>query len=297
MNISNFIVEILQSGKSVEIKGIGTFSPQTVEAHHDSEKGVFYPKRRSVVFSNETTGDDSLIDDMAKRECVNRDIAEKMWQSYVDALQEKLAQSGSHVFPGMGTIVRCADGYAFSADPALDLSGNRQGAIENVTMYDSAESDDPFANFEQNMQMVESADEEPLKQPRTITIKREPAQAAPEMPAQADNQEPVRQEVEAPAPAEHAPVQEEVNIVVENEPATATENPEPVAAINEEEPFAPQTDTAADSVDNVEVRQVDDGEVLNVLDMESLHQKDTSQELQQQTESLSCKSKISGLTL
>ena len=266
MNISNFIVEILQSGKSVEIKGIGTFSPQTVEAHHDSEKGVFYPKRRSVVFSNETTGDDSLIDDMAKRECVNRDIAEKMWQSYVDALQEKLAQSGSHVFPGMGTIVRCADGYAFSADPALDLSGNRQGAIENVTMYDSAESDDPVANFEQNLQMVESADEEPLKQPRTITIKREPAQAAPEMPAQADTQEPVRQEVEAPAPTEHAPVQEEVNIVVENEPATATENPEPVAAINEEEPFAPQTDMAADNADNVEVRQVDDGEVLNVLD-------------------------------
>ena len=286
MNISNFIVEILQSGKNVEIKGIGTFSPQTVEAHHDSEKGVFYPKRRSVVFSNGTTGDDSLIDDMAKRECVNRDIAEKMWQSYVEALQEKLAQSGSHVFPGMGTIVRCADGYAFSADPALDLSGNRQGAIENVTMYDSADSDDPFANYEQNMQMVESPEEEPLKQPRTITIKREstqaePTQAEPEMPAPTDEQEPVSQEVELPEPTEHAPVQEEVNIVVEPEPetepenepdpATATENPEPMAAMadgKEEEPFAPQTDMAEDNADvnNVEVRQVDDGEVLNVLD-------------------------------
>ncbi|MBR1792824.1 MAG: SPOR domain-containing protein [Bacteroidales bacterium] len=159
MNITRLIVEVLQSGKNVEIKGIGTFSSQMVDAHHDKEKGIFYPERRSAVFSNEVVGDDSVIDILAQKECVNRDIAEKMWQTYISALHDKLEKQGSHLFSGLGTIIRCADGFAFTADPALDLDGGQSRPIEDVKFYGNASKENPFDTYEQSMQFM--PEEEP----------------------------------------------------------------------------------------------------------------------------------------
>ena len=247
MNISNFIVEILKSGRNVEIKGIGTFSPQTVEAHHDADKGVFYPKRRSVVFSNETTGDDYLLEALEKHECVNRDIAERMLDSYIDALKDKLSRTGSHVFNGMGTIVRCADGYAFSADPALDLSGNRQGPIQDVARYDSSDEADPFATYEENMQMVDASDE-PTKEPRIITVQRDGSAANEAEPE--PSSEPTAQASAEPEPVAAEPTAaEEVKIVVENpEPEVAATESEPGTPATEPEPEMPATESEPEPV-------------------------------------------------
>ncbi|MBR1517132.1 MAG: SPOR domain-containing protein [Bacteroidales bacterium] len=186
MNITSFIVEILQSGKNVEIKGVGTFSPHMVEAYHDTASGVFYPKRQSVAFSNDTVGDESIIDAMAKHECVDRDIAEKMWQSYIDALMEKLQKKGSHDFSGMGTLVRCADGYAFTVDPAFDLSGAKQTPIQDVKIYDTDE-EDPFANYEQPMQMVDDMADEPVKQPKPLPQRKTSHDGTAAQPAEASH--------------------------------------------------------------------------------------------------------------
>ena len=236
MNINKLIVELLKAGKNVEIKGIGTFYAQDVAAHHDAEKGVFYPDRMSVAFTGDTSGDEYVIDAMAKRECVSRDIAERMWQSYVSALEDKLVAKGSHSFEGMGTLVRCADGYAFTADPGLDLSDSNVRPIDNVRKYDTSNAADPFAAFEQSMTQVDAAEEIPVKPDPGIPEGYVPApHTEPEPVVEPDSAEPEPVvEVDSAEPEQGADNDNNVDAELTLGPDSV--EPEPVVANDSAEP-------------------------------------------------------------
>ena len=51
MNITNYIVEFLKQGNTVEIKGIGTFSPKTISTRFDEETKTYFPTVNTVEFS------------------------------------------------------------------------------------------------------------------------------------------------------------------------------------------------------------------------------------------------------
>ena len=106
MNISELIVELLQQGKKVEINGIGTFESVMRNPHHDPRSNTYYPASRVVAFSEQLQGDESIVDELATRECISRDVAKQMWHNYVDALSDKMARAGEHKFGKMGTLKR-----------------------------------------------------------------------------------------------------------------------------------------------------------------------------------------------
>ncbi len=205
MNITNFIVEVLRKGQQVEVPGIGTFSLQTVDAYHDEQSGVLYPKRESVSFSTSTTGNVDIIDAIAKSECVSQETAKMMWNSFVSAVDERLRTTGSHNFKGLGTLVRCADGYAFQPDPSLNFAEDAAKPLHDINVYNHAEEDDPFAVFEQPLHPIEP--EVIVTAPVDVPLdKFEPTQE--DTPALTDEpqQEEAHSEPVEPSPIKVAPI-------------------------------------------------------------------------------------------
>ncbi len=96
MNITDLIVELLQQGQKVELPEIGTFESVEQSPRHDPDARIYYPATRHIVFRSITTGDDSVVKEIARRECVSEDVARQMWSNYIDALSEKIKRSGEH---------------------------------------------------------------------------------------------------------------------------------------------------------------------------------------------------------
>lgn len=149
MNITELIVAFIQEGKSVEIPGIGTLKSVTEEAHLDPATKTFFPKRNTISLSDETSGDKSILNLIAEKECVNTQIAQMMWNNYVDALTDKLKRTGGHTFPGLGDLKCTSDGFSFSASTPGTDTCPEEGfkPIENIKTYDTDDRD-PFAVFE-----------------------------------------------------------------------------------------------------------------------------------------------------
>lgn len=173
MNITDLIVEFLKEGNTVEIPGIGTLSNITVDAHHDTQSGTYYPARRTIGYSAEMSGNTDIVKRIAEKECVTPDIAAMMWRNYVDALQDKLQRSRSHTFNGLGSLELSGNAIKFNTIEGLDLdAGKRQDIpLENIATY-VPKGNDPFAAFEQ-----------PIAQPAPQPAAEMPVQAAPAEPA------------------------------------------------------------------------------------------------------------------
>ncbi|MBR1785190.1 MAG: SPOR domain-containing protein [Bacteroidales bacterium] len=148
MSITDLIVELLRQGRQVELEGIGTFGSETRPPHHDAERGVYFPASRTLKFDTATSGDNSIVEALAERECVGEGVARQMWKNYIDALTDKLQRTGGHSFGELGTLRRSADGeYSFDANDGAVLSTDGEKPIEGVKTYDHSSKPDPFARF------------------------------------------------------------------------------------------------------------------------------------------------------
>jgi nucleoid DNA-binding protein len=149
MNITDLIVELLQQGKQVELPGMGTFGSEMQPPYHDPASGTYFPARRTLTFSTATSGDESIVQALAQRECVGDNVARQMWKNYVDALTDKLQRTGNHTFGDLGTLsYDSAHGYGFKATDGMALTVGDEKPIEGVRTYAHDNEEDPFAKFD-----------------------------------------------------------------------------------------------------------------------------------------------------
>ena len=179
MNITELIVELLQNGQKVELSGIGTFYSMMQSPHHDAESHIYYPASRNIVFQKETSGDESIVKIIAKRECVNDDVAGQMWRNYCDALADKVRRAGSHQLGEMGVLSKSSNGYEFASNKnfVLDTGNSSETPLEEVKVYAHNDNDDPFAQFDGDtlVKVVERAKEE---EPKAPTVEATPTSTA-----------------------------------------------------------------------------------------------------------------------
>lgn len=151
MNITDLIVELLKEGRRVELPGMGTFDSEVQSPRHDPQTQIYYPATRNILFKKECTGDNSIVSEIAARECVNEDIAGQMWHNYMDALTDKLSRSSEHSFGELGVLSKEGDGFRFKmADGLVIEAGNSsEKPLEGVKTYTHDENEDPFAQFEE----------------------------------------------------------------------------------------------------------------------------------------------------
>ena len=150
MNITDYLVEYLKSGKAVAIPQVGTLAAHQEEAHLDKATSTYYPTRTTIQIATSGTDAGDFIQHLADKECVSKSTAEKIWKNYVDALTAKIAAEGRCQLNDLGTIV-CTEGrYSFEASSTLNLKDSAQ-MLQPVTGIRSfsANDDDPFAAFEQ----------------------------------------------------------------------------------------------------------------------------------------------------
>lgn len=214
MNITDLIVEQLKQGNSVELAGIGTLGSELQSPRHDKARGVYYPAHRTLVFNGATSGNDSMVNLLAERECVGTEVARQMWKNYIDALSDKLKHTGSHAFGELGTLHAGNDGYRFEAAEGLVLSVGDEKPLEDVKIYTHDNEEDPFAQFDD--EPVASAPEpepEPVPEPEPEPIPEpepEPEPIPDPEPEPVPVPEPEPEPVPAPAP-EPKPVKQEAS--------------------------------------------------------------------------------------
>lgn len=169
MNITKLIVELLQKGQKVEIPEIGTFDSVEQAPHHDPVTRIYYPATRSVVYNPSFAGDDSIVKIIAQQECVSEDVARQMWRNYVDALKDKLKQTGEHRLEDLGTITKVGESYGFdmSEGVVIEAGSSNETPLEEVKVYDHSNSEDPFSQFEEEPEVtVVKKVEEPVPEPK-----------------------------------------------------------------------------------------------------------------------------------
>ena len=150
MNITDYIVESLQKGMTVEIPGIGTWKPSLEEAHFDEASATFYPTQMVVKFSPKVMGNEEFVNHIVDAECVGANVAKQMVKNYADALQEKINADGRVNIKGLGILNKGSEGLGFEADKSMSVSGNETlAAIDHVKIYAVDESEDPFAVFDE----------------------------------------------------------------------------------------------------------------------------------------------------
>lgn len=212
MNITDLIVELLQQGQKVELPEIGTFESVEQSPRHDPDARIYYPATRNIVFRSITTGDDSVVKEIARRECVSEDVARQMWSNYIDALSEKIKRSGEHRFGELGTLSLNGGSFTFTMTEGLVLDAGNANEIplEEVKTYDHSDSDDPFAQFEDEPEVTEVQKVEPAPAPEPELApapEPEPTPAPEPEPVVAPEPEPVVEPAPEEAPADE-PAQE-----------------------------------------------------------------------------------------
>ena len=139
MNITNYIVEFIKQGNAVEIKGIGTFVPVTIPTYFDEDVKAFYPSIKTVEFSTSCgKGNQQMISYIAKQEFVGITTAEKLWDNYIDALNDKIKTESKHEFADLGVLMYDAEnGYTFKAAEGLNFSKETRhlSALKGVETY------------------------------------------------------------------------------------------------------------------------------------------------------------------
>ncbi len=171
MNITNYIVEFLKQGKSVEIKGIGTFVPKTIPTRFDNETNTYYPSIKTVEFTTLFKGNVQIIDYIAKQEFVGITTAEKLWENYVVALTEKMKTTSKHEFPGLGELMLDqVSGYSFKLYDKVNFSKETKHLLPltNIsTFVPAADRVSPFERFD-NPVIPQKQEEEPVEEEELV---------------------------------------------------------------------------------------------------------------------------------
>lgn len=246
MNITNYIVEFIKQGNPVEIKGIGTITPKTIPTHFDEGTKTYYPSVTTVEFSTSCKGDQQIVSYIAKQEFVSITTAEKLWDNYIDALNDKIKTEGKHIFPEMGELTLGAEGgYTFKVQDGLNLSKTSYNyqPLKDVVTYDlDPVREDPFYKFENptipqpEPEKPEVEDEEPVK-PEEVQEVVEPATEGETKTFDPEIEEEPKVEPAANTQGETEPVAE----TPENTPAevpeqTTAKAEEVVESVSEETP-------------------------------------------------------------
>lgn len=119
MNITDYLVEYLKSGKPVNINGIGVLVEQETTAFFDRATSTFYPTRRGVAIQQGSAAENDFIKFLADKECVSTPTATQIWKNYTDALIAKLEREGSCSLSGLGTIGLSEGTYTLEVDEQL----------------------------------------------------------------------------------------------------------------------------------------------------------------------------------
>ncbi len=164
MNITNYIIEFLKEGNIVEIKGIGSFVPKRIETQFDKTSSMYYPAVITVEFRQICSGNNQIIDYIAKREFVGISTAERLWDNFVLALKEKIENESKHAFPEIGDLCyeRERNCFVFTPVEGLNLMRETQhlSPIKNVLIYDrDPQRVNPFDRFD-NPVIPEKVEEE-----------------------------------------------------------------------------------------------------------------------------------------
>lgn len=171
MNITDLIVELLQNGQRVELPQIGTIDSVTQSPRLDPATQTYYPTTRTIVLREGTTGDNSMVNIIAQRECVGEEVAAQMWNNYIDALTDKIDRTGEHQFGTIGTLSKRGGGYGFdmAAGVVIEAGNHGEKPIEGVKTYDHSAAEDPFAQFdieEPKISVVQKPVEPPKPAPK-----------------------------------------------------------------------------------------------------------------------------------
>ncbi|MBQ6237125.1 MAG: hypothetical protein IJK07_02810 [Bacteroidales bacterium] len=232
MNITDYLVDYLKTGKAVEIPQVGVLAAQEEEAHFDKATSTFYPTRTTIRISSDRKDSSDFIQHLADKECVSKPTAEKIWKNYVDALTAKIASEGRCQLSDVGALV-CTDGhYTFETSDNVSLNGTakRMQPVTGIRSFSATESGDPFAAFDQPLKEGPVTSDSLLTgTPKATEKHAEPATAVVDEPVVADEPETFTEPepvVEEEPVVESEPVVEK-EPVVEEEPVTVTE-PEPV---------------------------------------------------------------------
>lgn len=231
MNITDYIVAFLKTGHNVELPGIGTLATTTVAAHYDASQATMYPSRQETTFSGATTGDNGIVEYIARQDCVSQATAQQMWKNYLDALKAKLQKESEHTLEGVGTLEWRNGAYSFQA-AMPEASPSAAMPIAGVKRY-NVSAKDPFAQFEQRpAQATEPAAQPtpmPAPEPETATAEPKAAETeATEPRHETAEPEPTASETEAdPDPILTEPIAMLEEEDVETPAPSAT--PEPMA--------------------------------------------------------------------
>ena len=257
MNITDYLVEYLKSGKAVSIPNAGVLTTKDVEAHFDKATGTFYPSRRTIHIEPIWSDNSDFMQFLADKECVGKSIAEKIWKNYTDALADKMNTEGRCRMGDLGCLTLADGNYGFEAADNLNLKSTAQKLepVSGIRNYNSADTTDPFDAFEQPLKegevvsatMMTGYTPKPVSKPTP-----EPEPVAESEPEQELVPEPEPELVQEPEPvAEPEPIAEPEPEIVdepvvepESEPdaepdpepeSEPTPAPEPVKAFDDEE--------------------------------------------------------------
>ena len=147
MNITDYIVECLQKGKTVEIPSVGTWKSVVETAHFDAQSATFYPTRTVVNFDTHTSGNEEFVDYLADTECITPDVAKQMVHNYAEALNEKIVREGIVTIGALGVLRAVDGGHSFISQP-MTAGSDETMPLANVKTYNNVAGDDPFAVFD-----------------------------------------------------------------------------------------------------------------------------------------------------
>lgn len=211
MNITNYIVEFLKQGNIVEIKGIGTLSPKTISTRFDDETKTYFPTVQTVEFSTICNGNEQIISYIAKQEFIGVTTAEKLWENYIAALNDKLKVDGKHEFPEVGELILNAEtGYTFNVFDGVNFSKATRNLpiLDRVMTYElDAERENPFDKFDHPV----------------IPSQQEEASAVEEQPQEQEYVPLEDEKVEKEEPQEQEYVEETIETVNTTESGSETE--------------------------------------------------------------------------
>lgn len=211
MNITNYIVEFLKQGNIVEIKGIGTLSPKTISTRFDDETKTYFPTVQTVEFSTICNGNEQIISYIAKQEFIGVTTAEKLWENYIAALNDKLKVDGKHEFPEVGELILNAEtGYTFNVFDGVNFSKATRNLpiLDRVMTYElDAERENPFDKFDHPV----------------IPSQQEEASAVEEQPQEQEDVPLEDEKVEKEEPQEQEYVEETIETVNTTESGSETE--------------------------------------------------------------------------
>ncbi|MBO4587995.1 MAG: hypothetical protein J5711_03730 [Bacteroidales bacterium] len=145
MNITDYIVECLQQGKTVEIPGVGTWKSIIENAHFDEASATFYPTQTVVNFDARTAGNEEFINYIAATECISADVAKQMVKNYSEVLSEKLAKEGKVTIGELGDIQIQEGSKSFATKV---LSSEDTVPLAGIKTYKNETNEDPFAIFD-----------------------------------------------------------------------------------------------------------------------------------------------------